>query len=476
MSRLARAPAAALALAACAPAGVQRGEPGAWSYTISASEDRVRIDRIMGRVCFDGAPPPVLVPASDRTAPHLAGAWAEDGRRLDLDPEEGAITTAGLAPGSCVRYALRAKGLGRFDGEGAAVLELDRLLFRPPDVRGFRGRLAFDLPAGLGASTPATDLDWTALRWQAHVALGRFERLALDVAGSAFDVAILPGPRRASREGIARWLDTAGRCIALVHGRFPVPRVQVVVLPVPADGGEDPVVFGMATRGGGPAVLLLLSEDGTDDALLRDWVAPHELFHLGMPFLRAEDAWLAEGVTMYYSETLRGRIGAFSPEETWRNLERGLERGRRGGSGRTLADESRAMSRTGEYRRVYWAGAALALRWDVAIRKASGNARSLDDALAWLARETLPRPRRYGADEVIERLDRWWGSPLFSGVARRALRSPDFPDVRDLYEDLGVAVAPDGRVTFVDGAPLAAIRDALVTPRPAPASSATPRP
>lgn len=457
---------AASTAAACGAAVGPAADMSGWRYTVSATED---FRRLRTRLCFEGEPPAALVPASDETAAHLAGAFDDRGRRLDVDREGGVVSLDGVPRGGCIRYDLRTSALGRFRYDGAAVFDLDRLLFRPSDgrgddLRGFRGTLGFDLPPGLDAIAPGGELDWTALRWRGALAIGRFERRTVEAAGVRIDAAVLPGRRRATAAGLDRWLSRAAEAVALVHGgRVPVPRVQVLVLPVPADG-DEPVVFGVALRGGGPGLSLLLSEDATDDDLRTDWVALHELFHLGMPFVAPEDAWLSEGITMYYSETLRGRIGAFRPADAWGNLERGFARGRGGGSGRTLRDESRAMSRTGEYRRVYWSGAALALRWDVELRRRSANTRSLDDALAALAEETLSPPRRWTAAELLPRLDRWWGEPLFTRIARPALESRDFPDVGDLYAELGVQVAEDGAVTLDSGAPLAAICRSLVMP------------
>ena len=117
--------------------------------------------------------------------------------------------------------------------------------------------LELKLPTGVQASVPwPTDgapgrhrLPHTAFTWASQVVLGEFDALHFTAAGCEFDVAVMKLPREISDAGIQRWLGTAAKTVASLYGgQFPVPHMQVIV--VPYRGGGDPAYFGMALRGG----------------------------------------------------------------------------------------------------------------------------------------------------------------------------------------------------------------------------------
>ena len=229
-------------------------------------------------------------------------------------------------------------------------------------------------------------------------------------------IAIADGPRRATDEGVRRWVIASAAQVSSIWGEFPAVPVQVRVEPVREGGGGDPVVFGHVRGRNRPLVRLLLRGDADDASLDRDWVAVHELIHLAMPPIRTEDAWLSEGWATWVTEILRARAGLQTEQEAWTEILRGFERGRRP-TGRTLAEDSRRLGETHAYMRVYWGGAAIALLVDHGLRRGPGG-RSLDDAL----RAMRDMERDDDGDEVpaaewMERLDRWLGRPLFSPTA-----------------------------------------------------------
>ncbi|MCB9788024.1 MAG: hypothetical protein H6744_15180 [Deltaproteobacteria bacterium] len=463
---------------ACAPratlGGPQRGPdaPDAvWRLEADAALSRLSV-----RACF-ADPPEVLVPGSPRASRWLVGAvLAPRGSALRVDGDSGAIDLSEAGAGACVDYtidlaALLAAGSG---GHGArrsaasAFIDPDLLLWRPRDLpRGYRGRVRFVLPEGLSASSPwpvADDgsrvLDATAFDGTARIAVGRLSRFTVPSKRGPMEVAVLDGERAATDRGIQRWLEASAAANALVFGATDPTPAQVLVIPSP-DGDDSPVRFGMAMRGGGAGLLLLLDPRAHDPALPGEWIAIHELFHLEMPAIRKDDAWLSEGVTMYYSEVLRARAGFLTATEAWQRLHEGFGRGRRGGTGRSLAEESRAMGSSHAYMRVYWGGAAIALAWDVALREASGGRRSLDDAMRHLQACCRVHGRFWSAAELVEALDDWWEAPLFSRIAEPWLESQDFPDLAPLRAELGLELSDGGDRVRPVPARLSPIRDAI---------------
>jgi hypothetical protein len=452
-------------------------------YTLTLHTDEGRPTRLEVRVCFPGLIPKVLIPGLPRAGRYLLEPpRTTGGLPLSFDRDTGAVALGGVSAGDCVRLVVSLARLAASEPGGTTTMvtrtslttTAGLWLWRPQHVTAQMTATArFVLPAGaeIAAPWPRNDegdyvLDISAFQRPSRVVLGTFTSLTVPAEGgqAQLNVAILDGPRRATDAGVLRWLEAAALTQRQVFRGFSVDAVQVVVAPVAARGRE-PVLFGMALRGGGAAVVLLLDSQAEDDALPGEWIAVHELFHVGMPPVVGRDAWLFEGVTQYYTEVLRGRAGFLSPLEAWDRLVQGFSRGRHGGSGRTLASESLAMHQTGAYQRVYWGGAAIALQWDVALRQASGGAKSLDDAMEAL-RVCCARDRKeWTAEELLVWFDAWWGGePLFSAIASEDLASTEFPELTETWQRLGLSVR-QGRVRF---APLArpALHDRILSPKP----------
>jgi predicted metalloprotease with PDZ domain len=148
------------------------------------------------------------------------------------------------------------------------------------------------------------------------------------------------------------------------------------------------------------------------------------------------------------------------PRAGWQEIEDGFGRGRVSGGRQPLAEESRRMHETHAYHRVYWAGAAVALMADVELRRRSGGARSLDDAMRRVAALRVDPGRWWTAADLVAEVDRHLGGPTVAPIAARALASSAFPDLSATYAWLGLFVRDDD-VEFVS-APGAAMRDAIM--------------
>ena len=240
---------------------------------------------------------------------------------------------------------------------------------------------------------------------------------------------------------------------------------RALVIAVPADRAGPG--FGMALRGGGPAVVIFLDRHVTRESLANDWTATHELLHLGVPRLPPEDAWLFEGLASYYTEVVRARAGIISPARAYQHLLEGFERGRSNESSLSLRDESSQMHERRSFYRVYWAGAALAFLTDVEARRTSGP--TLDSALQAFAACCAASEEDWNAERVLAHLDRSLGAPHFTEQARRWLDRREFPALDGVLRSLGVAPGPRGEAIF-GPAPNAAIRDAIMAPAPLPAA------
>ena len=406
-----------------ATAQADASTPARWSYEIRLDDTLTRMN--LG-LCIDGAPqhpPRQLITSNNDAREFVLAATVRGGP--PLAPSERGFTIETLGEQGCVDLEIDLDAASNSGGRDS-LRSGDTLMLSPglwlwypsevPDEVDARAR--FDLPDGIAVTAPwphieatTTDgwrrLDRTSFGWSAWIAMGRYEPLVFTVAQCEFEVAVLEGERAATDAGIEAWLRIAAETSAELHGRFPRDRVAVVVIPR-FGWGDTPVLFGMARRGGGGSAMLLLNGDAQDSELLGEWVASHELLHLGMPLVR--DPWMSEGFVTYYTTLLSARHDVLVqgvPHE--QQIESALEEladgfGRRRRGRETLAHASENMHSSHSYGHVYWGGAAVAFDLDLQIRAASHNRRSLDDLLRSLA-PLAPEYRRWSATELLARMD-----------------------------------------------------------------------
>jgi hypothetical protein len=314
----------------------------------------------------------------------------------------------------------------------AIIVSQTQWLWRPdPFPSELDASVRFVLPSDGQVSLPWPSSDATYLPDESAFftgsfgVFGLFDRQAFSVASTSVDIARL-GPRPPDDE-VRRWLGRAMRATASVGDRFPRDQVHFVIVPAPTE--EKQVTFGMVRRGGGSSVLLLPSPNATVDQLEADWVAIHELSHLWLPALQPKDRWISEGIATYLQEVLRARCGLQSGERAWTRLQEGFERGRRSGTGRPLASESRDMNRTAAYHRVYWAGAAFALETDVRLREDSNGNMTLLRAISDGQRVWGTEARPVEASVVLQALQEASGASFIEGLGENYAVSSSFPGI-----------------------------------------------
>jgi len=477
----------ALLAGACAPRGpvaaASASPPQPRTSALSAPktlEHTFALDRELrtftARVCPTGALPARLVPGMGAARSMLTSAAIERGSvRLPLTAGEQGIELAQLQPGDCVRYDLDLRSEGGGLGApklqrsaGSLMVNLAALLWRPLDYGTYTAMSArFELPEGVQASVPWPRdpgdperyvLDASTFAFHAYAAFGALSVRHLRIAGSSIELAILDGLSHEREAAIARWTEAQARAVALIGGRLPRERIQIVVLP--AGPSPDPIRFGSMTRGGGASAGILIASDFDERALMSDWVLVHELSHLLHPFVHRQEAWVSEGIATYYQEVLRARAGLQPVDTAWRRIMSGSEQGE--SMDMSLERGAATMYETYRFAPVYWGGAAIMLLADVELRRRSvldeARPRSLDDVLVELSRCCGAGSRPWSSSEVAERFDTIAGAPIMRDLIASAVRGQTFPKLGALYAQLGV----DREGRPVAGAPLAGIRDAIM--------------
>jgi hypothetical protein len=290
--------------------------------------------------------------------------------------------------------------------------------------------------------------------------MGSFFSLSLLAANLSVEVRQPIDAEKAAE--MVEWIQSTADTVKLAYGRFPNPKVQIIVIPSTENawGSDSAVIFGRVTRNNGETVELFVNPDRPIDEYYSDWTATHEFSHLMLPLLSQRYRWISEGFATYYQNVLMSRADRYTPEFAWQRLTEGFERGQESRPDLSPNDAASGGIRHSRMK-VYWSGAAIALMADITLRKRSNGKESLDQALGQLQSCCLPSKRRWSGPELFEKLDTFVETPVFMPLYRQYANVEGFPDVASLLSDLGVSTNQDGTITLDDSTPLAEIRAAI---------------
>jgi hypothetical protein len=325
--------------------------------------------------------------------------------------------------------------------------------------------IIFELPEGVSVSPPWPKLSGAPWRFSStarqhaagsYVALGRLRALEeVRVPGGVFTITLVDLPRRAPDAVLHAWVAKAAKAVAGFYQTVPEGRVHVILVPV--EHATEPDVFGTTLNRAAPSVVMFLGAEADPESFAPDWMATHEIFHVGNPRARGRLRWLNEGSATYYQEVLRGRAAMASPEKVWGSLYDGFHRFCDPDPGASLRDVSEGRKRRA-YMQLYWSGACLFFRADVAIREHSQGKRSLDDVLRDLRQRGIAQP--VSEAEVLATLDREAGAPVASSHLDAKAPIP----LAALFKRLGIEPTGKDTVRLHDEAKGAAIRKAILAP------------
>ena len=120
------------------------------------------------------------------------------------------------------------------------------------------------------------------------------------------------------------------------------------------------------------------------------------------------------------------------------------------------------MSETKSYRNVYWSGAAILLKADIALREASDNLKSLDWVLKKVQQNVLPQNKSWTGLEMMQMLDKLGQTSVFTDIYNKDINSKAFPVDDAYWSSLGVEVI-NGDVVLTDNAPYSRVRKRLLS-------------
>ena len=280
----------------------------------------------------------------------------------------------------------------------------------------------------------------------------------LPIGGAVLQVDFAPGPLDLPRSAILKHIEAAAWAVTVYFGRFPVPRARILV--VPGEGRSDELhgtTWG--DRDGFPALTRLgIGEHTTAADLADDWVATHELVHMGFPSLPRENHWMEEGLATYIEPIARVQNGELKATQIWADMVHGMPQGepRPGDEG---------MDRTHTWGRTYWGGALFCLVADVEIRRQTSNRKGLEDALRAIVAAGGTIDYDWPLEKALEIGDRATGTHVLTQQYAAWKDSPNPVDLPRLWSELGVHSVAGGGIEFIPGAPLEKIREAITVNR-----------
>jgi len=275
----------------------------------------------------------------------------------------------------------------------------------------------------------------------------------LTVPGGEIDVTLPQEPLTVSREDLLHWTTAAATAVDVYYGRFPVPRLT---LRIRADSGSG-VHHGVTYPKGGGLILVTVGRGAAVADLADDWVLTHEMIHLAFPSLEDNHHWLEEGISTYVEPVARAQVGNMPVPEMWRQVILGMPKGEPGSG-------DQGLDKTPTWGRTYWGGAMFCLLADVRIRERTHNRKGLQDALRGILNGGGNITQNWDITKALSLGDRATGTTVLMELYNEMRDKPAAVDLGQLWQRLGLSLK-DGKVSFDDQAPEAAIRKAITSRR-----------
>ncbi|MCU1314440.1 MAG: hypothetical protein JWM54_2197 [Acidobacteriaceae bacterium] len=250
-----------------------------------------------------------------------------------------------------------------------------------------------------------------------------------------------------------RYVQQAADAVSLYYGHFPVPFARVVLqFSANRDGILQGTTWGDVD--GVPAITRLrVGQRTSAEQLERDWIATHELVHTALPSLPDDQHWLEEGIASYVEPVARVQAGLLTTKQMWRGMVTGMPNGE-------PESGDKGLNRTHTWGRTYWGGAMFCLVADVEIRRHTGNARGLQDALRAIVNAGGTIDKEWPIGRILDIGDRATGTTVLHDTYQRWSENPVNVDLAELWRELGVE-PNDGEIAFNDQASLASARKAI---------------
>jgi hypothetical protein len=270
------------------------------------------------------------------------------------------------------------------------------------------------------------------------------------VGNSRIDVHVEQGSLTVSNQDLMQWVHWASDSVANYYGRFPVPKLDLTIIPSDGRGVRGGKTFGEKDGG---RIRIHVGSQTTMAGLQSDWMLTHEMVHLAFPSVADNHHWIEEGIATYVEPIARVRAGHLDVHEMWFEVVRDLHQG-------LPAAGDQGLDNTHTWARTYWGGALFCFLADVEIHKQTNNGKGLDDVLRGIL--NAPGDIRYEWEltKALRVGDEATGVSVLLPLYNKMKGQPYEMDLPAMWKELGIERTGDS-VQFVDSAPLAKVRDAI---------------
>jgi hypothetical protein len=274
------------------------------------------------------------------------------------------------------------------------------------------------------------------------------ENVSLEIGGGRIEVTFLRTSSPEFRKLLLNWIDHAAHAVAGYYQHFPVNDVYLRIDSFDGRGVRD----GHTVGDNVPRVSIAVGNATTAADFASDWMLTHEMIHLAFPSMPERNHWIEEGLATYVEPVARARVGQLTVEQVWSDWVRDMPQG-------LPKEGDRGLDFTATWGRTYWGGALFCLLAEVEIRERTKNKRGLEDALRAIL-EAGNICDDWPIEKALRIGDNATGVPVLQELYKKMKAAPVPVDLADLWRRLGVQ-DEDGRIKFIDTAPLAAIRRAI---------------
>jgi hypothetical protein len=270
------------------------------------------------------------------------------------------------------------------------------------------------------------------------------------VGKSRIDVHIDGGSLAVSNQDLMQWVHWASDSVATYYGRYPVPHLDLRIVPAGGEGVRGGKTFGEKDGG---SIRIHVGNETKVDGLENDWMLTHEMVHLSFPSVADEHHWIEEGIATYVEPIARVRAGHLDEHRMWFEVMRDLHQG--------LPEAGdKGLDHTHTWARTYWGGALFCFLADVGIHKQTNNRKGLDDALRGILNAGGDIRYDWELTKALQIGDQATGVPVLIPLYDKMKDHPYEVDLRAMWRELGIERDGDA-VRFVDSAPLAKVREAI---------------
>ena len=255
-------------------------------------------------------------------------------------------------------------------------------------------------------------------------------------------------------QAIIDWVEESATIVANYYGQFPVENASVVL-----NGFEGGGII--AGRAHGKPVLQVVIEIGhyaSQKQLDRDWILIHELIHFALADVPDKHHWLEEGLPTYIESISRIQVGDLKEEFVWKGFMKNMPKGI------PLADDT-GLDNASSIGRMYWGGALFCLLADIEIRKQTENQYGLRDAVQAIVNHQLTMDKSASINELFQVADAQTGTDVLTNLYTQMKDEPADIDLKAIWSELGINYNNQtGEVSLDDSAPLASVRQSIVSP------------